>query len=168
MERRFLTTHLYSIVVEVGTDTHQISVRYVNHITTKTDTTMVLSIPSTAFVASFTWGWEGTGAPLSVTTVTHQAPSGNFLGFRSYPLPLASQPADHACFLVCQLKSLMAGLNAKQGRTLLDSGDGSDFTIECKGRSWNVHKIIMSATSDYLAQLSKGNFKVSVRSAILG
>jgi hypothetical protein len=55
----------------------------------------------------------------------------------------------------------MAGITAEQGRAMLDSGDGADFMIQCKDRTWKVHKLLMSAVSEYFAQICKGNFKVS-------
>jgi hypothetical protein len=55
----------------------------------------------------------------------------------------------------------MAGITAEQGQALLESGKGSDFTIECRGRVWNVHKLVLSTVSDHFSMLCTSPFKVS-------
>jgi hypothetical protein len=55
----------------------------------------------------------------------------------------------------------MACWTAEQGRKTLESGIGSDFTIDCQGKSWNVHKIVISTVSEHFKSLCYGSFKVS-------
>jgi hypothetical protein len=54
-----------------------------------------------------------------------------------------------------------SAIDAVQGRKLLETGMSSDFIIECRGRTWNVHKLIISINSDYFAQLCDPRFWVS-------
>jgi hypothetical protein len=53
----------------------------------------------------------------------------------------------------------MASFTPEQGYALLTSGKNSDFVIECQGRTWNVHKVIISTVSDHFATLCQGGFK---------
>jgi hypothetical protein len=54
----------------------------------------------------------------------------------------------------------MANWTPEYGRQLLDSGTGADFIIECRGQTWKVHKIVISAGSEHFGLLCHGNFKV--------
>jgi hypothetical protein len=54
----------------------------------------------------------------------------------------------------------MAAINAEQGKALLKSGKGSDFVIECQGRTWHVHKVVLATVSEHFAVLCTGQFKV--------
>jgi hypothetical protein len=56
----------------------------------------------------------------------------------------------------------MAAINAEQGKALLKSGKGSDFVIECQGRTWYVHKVVLATVSEHFAALCNGRFKVCV------
>jgi hypothetical protein len=55
----------------------------------------------------------------------------------------------------------MAGWTPDQGRSVLASGEDSDVIIECKGKTWNVHKLIICAVSEHFKLLCQGDFKVS-------
>jgi hypothetical protein len=54
----------------------------------------------------------------------------------------------------------MAAINAEQGKAMLQSGKGSDFVIECQGRTWHVHKVVLASASEHFAVLCTGQFKV--------
>ena len=45
---------------------------------------------------------------------------------------------------------------------LLETGQGSDMTITCKGKVFKVHSAIVASRSDFFATACWGGFKVSV------
>lgn len=49
---------------------------------------------------------------------------------------------------------------------LLVSGDYSDFTITCKGRTFNVHRAVVCPQSSFFAAALNGRFLVSLRAAM--
>ena len=55
----------------------------------------------------------------------------------------------------------MATLSAASGLRLLETGQHSDFTIECRGRMWKAHKIVLGSISPYLDRVCNGDFRVS-------
>jgi hypothetical protein len=55
----------------------------------------------------------------------------------------------------------MACWTPDQGRALLNSGEDSDIIIECRGKTFNVHKVIICVVTDHFKLLCNGSFKVS-------
>jgi hypothetical protein len=54
----------------------------------------------------------------------------------------------------------MASLSTAHWQRLLATGNDSDFTIECHGRFWKLHKVVLCAVSDHFAVLCRGSFEV--------
>lgn len=59
------------------------------------------------------------------------------------------------------LHQTMATLSAASGLRLLETGQHSDFTIECRGRVWKVHKIVLGSISAHLDRVCNGDLRVS-------
>ena len=57
----------------------------------------------------------------------------------------------------------MAGVSSESGRSLLESGKYSDYTIVCNDREWRVHKAVVCVESVYFEAAAKGNFDVSTQ-----
>ncbi|KAF2666738.1 POZ domain-containing protein [Microthyrium microscopicum] len=50
-------------------------------------------------------------------------------------------------------------VNVAQAGSYLESRDFADFKIVCEGRVWNVHRVIISARSDYFRAVCTAKFK---------
>lgn len=44
--------------------------------------------------------------------------------------------------------------------SFLKSGHFADFTIKCKGYTWKVHKVIISAECGFFRKMCQSSFKV--------
>jgi BTB/POZ domain len=53
-------------------------------------------------------------------------------------------------------------LDPVEGLRLLETGEYSDFVIECKGREWKAHKLVLGTASSHLERLCYGQFKVNL------